>query len=148
MKNIYVANAECLPLARTRHFTAEETARSFAVYEPVVVILSVILQGFTTATRLLSLSCCINTPTLQTGAANDVFALNRRSVFLVTGVTFVRSTGHFIPPLFVFPSKNMKQELLTDTQLDQSTLAIPRDGYRARFSPCGVFVLSNIKSRQ
>jgi len=50
------------------------------------------------------------------------------------------STGHLIPPLFVFPRKNMKQELLTDTQLDQSTLAIPRDGYRAGFSPCGFYV--------
>jgi hypothetical protein len=80
-------------------------ARSFAVYEPVVDILGIILQGFTTATRLASLSCCINTPTLRTGAVNDVFALNYRSVFLVTGVTFVRSTGHLIPPLFVFPRK-------------------------------------------
>lgn len=46
-------------------------ARPFAVYEPVVDIFSIILQGFTTATRLASLLCCINTPTLQTGAAYE-----------------------------------------------------------------------------
>ena len=35
---------------------------------------------------------------------------------------------------------------MSDTQLDQSTLAFPRDGYRVRFSPCGFFVLSNMKA--
>ena len=46
-------------------------ARSFAVYEPVMDIFSIILQDFTTATRLASLLCCTNTLKLQTGAANE-----------------------------------------------------------------------------
>jgi hypothetical protein len=46
-------------------------ARSFAVYETVMDIFSIILQGFTTATRLALLLYCINTPKLQTRAANE-----------------------------------------------------------------------------
>jgi len=52
---------------------------------------------------------------------------------LVTAVTCMSPTGHFVPPLLVFPRKNMKQELMNGTPLDQSTRAIPRGGYRARF---------------
>ena len=33
-------------------------------------------------------------------------------------------------------------------RLDQSTRAIPRGGYRARFSPSGFFIPSNLRSRQ
>jgi len=50
-------------------------------------------------------------------------------------------TGHFIPPLLVFPRKNMKQIM-------NGTRVIPRGGYRARFFPSGFFISSNIQSRQ
>jgi len=52
---------------------------------------------------------------------------------LVTVVTCMSPIGPFIPPLLVFPRNNMKEELMSDSPLDQSTRAIPRDGYRARF---------------
>jgi hypothetical protein len=34
---------------------------------------------------------------------------------LVTVVTYIRPTGHFIPPLLEFKKKNMKQELMNGT---------------------------------
>ena len=34
---------------------------------------------------------------------------------LVTVTTCMSPTGHFVPPLFVFPRKNMKQELINGT---------------------------------
>ena len=49
--------------------------------------------------------------------------------FLVTVVTCMSPTGHFIPLLLVFPRKNMKEELIrVADSLDQSTRAITRDG--------------------
>jgi hypothetical protein len=36
---------------------------------------------------------------------------------LVTVVTCMNPTGHFIPPLLAFPRKNMKQELMNGTPL-------------------------------
>jgi hypothetical protein len=42
-------------------------------------------------------------------------------------------TGHFIPPLLVFPRKNMKQELMNGTPPGSISLAIPQGGYRVRF---------------
>jgi len=34
---------------------------------------------------------------------------------LVTVFNCISPTGHFIPPLLLFPRKNMKQELMNDT---------------------------------
>lgn len=63
-KCFYDANAECLPLARTRHFTAEGMARPSEVHEPATDVFVIILRDFAT------LLCIINTPKLQTGAAD------------------------------------------------------------------------------
>jgi len=72
LKNVYVANTGCLSLARTRRFTPGLKARYFEVYESVVVIFSITLQGFTTAERLASLLCCINTPQLHFNPQNGI----------------------------------------------------------------------------
>jgi hypothetical protein len=123
-------------------------ARSFEVYEPVMDIFSIILQGFTKATRLASLLCCINTPKLQTGAANEkclrsnpqiVISRNRRHLCEIDWT--LNSSA-----VCISKQKYETRDVEGHTQLDKSTLAIPQDGYRARFSPCGSFVLSDIRN--
>jgi hypothetical protein len=52
----------------------------------------------------------------------------------MTVVTCMSTTGHLIPPLLVFPRKNMKQELKNGTLhcLDQFMLAIPQGGLQSK----------------
>jgi hypothetical protein len=57
-------------------------------------------------------------------------------------------TGHFIPPLLVFQRKYMKPELMNGTAPGQSTRAIHRGGYRARFTPNSFLISSNTQSRK
>jgi len=66
---------------------------------------------------------------------------------LVTVVNCMIPHGHFIPPLLVFPRKCMKPEVMKGTPPGSTTCAIPRSGYRARFSPNIFFISSNIQSR-
>jgi hypothetical protein len=68
-------------------------------------------------------------------------------VSLVTVLTCMSPTGHFIPPLLVFPRKHMKQELMNDTPPGSIHACHPsgwiqRDFHRVFFIP------SNIRSRQ
>ena len=58
---------------------------------------------------------------------------------LATVVNCMSPTGHFIPPLLVFPRKNMKQELINGTP-SGAIHAYRRGGYGARFFPCGFFI--------
>jgi hypothetical protein len=66
----------------------------------------------------------------------------------VTVVSCTSLTGQFIPALLVFPKNILKQNWWMAHRLVQSTCAVPRCGYRTRFSPSGFFISSNIKSRQ
>jgi hypothetical protein len=67
---------------------------------------------------------------------------------LVTAVNCMSPTGHNIPPLLYFQKDIWNQNWWMAHRLDQSTRAIPRGGYRARFSTSGFFISSNIQSRQ
>jgi len=67
---------------------------------------------------------------------------------LVTVVNCMIPNGHFIPLLLVFQENTWNQNWWMAHHLDQSTCAIPRSGYRARFSASGFFISSNIQSQQ
>jgi hypothetical protein len=56
---------------------------------------------------------------------------------LVTLVTCMGASGIFVPPLVVFPRKNMKLELLNGTPQVQLEYVTPQGGFNWKFSPSG-----------
>jgi len=67
---------------------------------------------------------------------------------LVTVVNCMSPTGHFIPPLLVFPRKNMKQELMNGTPPGSIHACHPSGWIQSEIFPSGFFISSNIQSRQ
>jgi hypothetical protein len=49
------------------------------------------------------------------GKSQIIYLQSAERVSLVTVVTCMNPTGHFIPPLLAFPRKTMKQELMNGT---------------------------------
>jgi len=67
---------------------------------------------------------------------------------LVTVVTCMSPTGHFIPPLLVFPRKNMKQELMNGTSPGSIHVCHASEWIHSEIFPSGFFISSNIQSQQ
>jgi hypothetical protein len=79
--------------------------------------INIILQDFTTAMKPASLLYSTNTQKcLELKGRHQISSLQSAEWgSLVTLVTCMSPTGHFVSPFPVFPRKNMKQELINDT---------------------------------
>jgi hypothetical protein len=67
---------------------------------------------------------------------------------LVTFVTCMSPTGHFILPLRLFPRKCMKQELINGTPSRSIHVCHPSGWMQSEFLPSVFFISSNIQSQQ
>jgi hypothetical protein len=115
---ISVKTPEGLSLSRARGFTPESVAQFFKIYEPAM---DTIHHNFA------RLYYCDKTgitfvqhkhiKILGLKGKRQISSLqSAEQGFLVTVITCMSPTGHFIPPLLVIPRKNMKQELMNGTQ--------------------------------
>jgi len=114
---ISVRTPQCLSLSRARGLTPESVAQFFEIYESAVDTIqhnparlyNCDENGITVVqhkhAKILGLKGKRQIPSLQSAEWES----------LVTVVTCMSPTGHFIPPLLVFPRKNMKQELMNGT---------------------------------
>ena len=114
---ISVRTTEGLSLSRARGFTPESVAQSFEIYEPTMDTIqhnparlyNCDKTGITTVQhkhmKILGLKGKGQISSLQSTEWGS----------LVTVINCMSPTGHFIPPLLVFPRKNMKQELMNGT---------------------------------
>ena len=100
-------------MARLKGFTRKNVNKFFDMYEPLLDLIN------HQATRVYN--CDETGLTVVQYKTRKVVALKgKRQVgsissaetgSLITVVTCMSAAGHYIPPLFVFPSVNMKQEL-------------------------------------
>jgi len=70
---------------------------------------------------------------------------------LVTVVNCMSQNGHFISPLFVFPRKYVRPDLMNSTpprSIHACHLSEWRSGYTAKISHSAFFISSNTQSRQ
>jgi len=67
---------------------------------------------------------------------------------LVTVVTCMSPIGPFIPPLLVFPRKNIKEELMSGSPPGSCHACHPSGWMQRDIFPSGFFILSTIQSRQ
>ena len=114
---ISVRTPASLSLSRVRGFTPESVAQFFAIYEPAMDtnqhnparLYNCDKTGITIVqhkqTKILGLKGKRQISSLQSAERGS----------LVTVITCMSPAGHFIPPLLVFPRKNMKQELMNST---------------------------------
>jgi hypothetical protein len=77
---------------------------------------------------LASLLYSTNTPDFYDYTTNvRYFPSIKKKVFFVTIVTCMIPTGHLIPPLLLFPEKNMKLEMMNGTPLASLYICHPSE---------------------
>jgi len=114
---ISVTTPKGLSLSRVRAFTPESVAQCFELYEPAMDTIK------HNPARLYN--CDKTSSTIVQHKHTKILGLKGKRQICslksaergsrVTVVNCMSPTGHFIPPLLVFPRKNMKQELMNGT---------------------------------
>jgi hypothetical protein len=67
---------------------------------------------------------------------------------LVTVITCMIPIGPFIPPLLVFPRKNIEKELMSGSPPGSIHVCHPSGWIQSEIFPSGFFISLNIQSRQ
>lgn len=126
-KQLSVRTPQGLSYVRAKGFTQEAVSEFFGIYEPVLEkikhspsrVYNCDETGITVVqhkhTKVIGLK-----GKKQIGALQ---AAERGA--LITVVTCMNPAGHFIPPLIIFPRKNMKQELMDGTPLGSISACHP-----------------------
>ena len=122
-----VRTPEGLSFARAKNFTPERVAEFFDIFEPAMDVINhnpsrlynCDETGVTVVqhkqTKILAMKGKRQIASLQSAERGS----------LITVVTCMNPSGHFIPPLFVFPRKNMKAELMDGTPLGSVSACHP-----------------------
>jgi hypothetical protein len=110
---------------------------------------NITLQEFTTVTKPASLLYSTTAKILGLKGKHKISSLqSAERGSLVTAVTFISPTGHFIPPLLLFPRQNMKQELMNGIPPELIHLYHHLGWIESEIFSSGFFILSNTQSQQ
>ena len=103
-------------LLRARSFTPESVAQVFKSTNPLCTPFNIILENYNCDETVITIVQHKHKKILGLKGKRQISSVQTTERgFLVTVVTCLSPTGHFIPPLLVFPRKNMKQELMNGT---------------------------------